>query len=44
MAQARQAIAARTFVAFRAAVIDGLAGGVDSEAATASPVGYSSRP
>jgi queuine tRNA-ribosyltransferase len=44
MAEARRAIAAGAFVAFRAAVLSGLAGGVDSEAAGASPVGYSSRP
>jgi len=44
MAGAREAIAARAFAAFRAAVLDGLAGGVDSERAALSPVGYSSRP
>jgi queuine tRNA-ribosyltransferase len=44
MAGARGAIAGGTFVAFRAAVLDGLAGGVDSERASRSPVGYSSRP
>jgi queuine tRNA-ribosyltransferase len=44
MAGARRAIGSGSFVAFRAAVLDGLAGGVDSRAATRSPVGYSSRP
>lgn len=44
MAGTRQAIAERRFAAFRAAVLDGLAGGVDSERAGFSPVGYSSRP
>jgi queuine tRNA-ribosyltransferase len=44
MARAREAIAAGGFAAFRAGVLDGLAGGVDSERAGSSPVGYSSRP
>jgi queuine tRNA-ribosyltransferase len=44
MAEARRAIAGGAFVGFRAAVLDGLAGGVDSERAELSPVGYSSRP
>ena len=44
MERARQAIAAGAFVAFRAGVLDGLAGGVDSERGRRSPVGYSSRP
>ncbi len=44
MAEARRAIAAGSFASFRAGVLDGLAGGVDSERAGSSPVGYSSRP
>jgi queuine tRNA-ribosyltransferase len=44
MERARQAVAAGAFVAFRAGVLDGLAGGVDSERGQHSPVGYSSRP
>jgi len=44
MAGARAAIAAGTFVDFRAGVLAGLAGGVDSDAAGRSPVGYTSRP
>jgi queuine tRNA-ribosyltransferase len=44
MDEARAAIAGRTFDSFRAAVLEGLAGGVDSGAARRSPVGYSSRP
>jgi queuine tRNA-ribosyltransferase len=44
MEEARQAIAAGAFVVFRAGVLDGLAGGVDSERGRRSPVGYSSRP
>jgi queuine tRNA-ribosyltransferase len=44
MSAARAAIAREQFVAFRAGVLDGLAGGVDSERAALSPVGYSSRP
>ncbi len=44
MAGARQAIAAGAFVGFRRGVLAGLAGGVDSERAGLSPVGYTSRP
>ena len=44
MAGARRAIAGGAFVAFRGEVLAGLAGGVDSNAAAASPVGYTSRP
>ncbi|HEV7677424.1 MAG TPA: tRNA guanosine(34) transglycosylase Tgt [Candidatus Dormibacteraeota bacterium] len=41
---ARAAIAGGAFEGFRAEVLEGLAGGVDSPAARRSPVGYSSRP
>jgi queuine tRNA-ribosyltransferase len=44
MARSREAIAAGRFGDLRAGVLDGLAGGVDSERARLSPVGYSSRP
>ena len=40
----RDGIAERRFAELSAAVLDGLAGGVDSERAGSSPVGYSSRP
>ena len=41
---ARQAITQGTFTGFRRAVLAGLAGGVDSDTAALSPVGYTSRP
>ncbi len=44
MGRAREAIAAGSFADLRAAALDGLAGGVDSDRAGLSPVGYSSRP
>ncbi|HZS14288.1 MAG TPA: tRNA guanosine(34) transglycosylase Tgt [Candidatus Dormibacteraeota bacterium] len=40
----RDGIAEHRFAEVSAAVLDGLAGGVDSERAGSSPVGYSSRP
>jgi queuine tRNA-ribosyltransferase len=44
MHQARQAVHAGAFEAFRSAVLQGLAAGPDSTAAEQSPVGYTSRP
>jgi len=44
MSRTREAIAAGGFGDLRAGTLDGLAGGVDSDRAGLSPVGYSSRP
>ena len=44
MDTARQAIAAGAFSEYRRQVLDGLAGGVDSDTSALSPVGYTSRP
>jgi len=44
MSRTREAIAAGSFADLRGGTLDGLAGGVDSDRAALSPVGYSSRP
>jgi queuine tRNA-ribosyltransferase len=44
MSGVREAIARQALDGFRRGVLDGLAGGVDSERASHSPVGYTSRP